>query len=196
MRAYLAAAGAAAIASLACGCVSVPANTAGSEGGSGSHSASPASTTRPALTGFGATLAQWNRAHTVDPSVPVKNSAYLPRLPGPDGTDTWAACHSRRRARHQLHAQRPAKLAPDGGGAGTAGVARRCTGTVVAHLRHLLTRPVRFRHPGGRPRGRPGQRGVRQCRDGQCQPDHRGTVQYVGRTVCRAGSTMLNSHQR
>jgi hypothetical protein len=44
----------------------------------------------PALTGFGATLAQWNAAHKLDLSVPARN-AYLPRVTGPDAddSDTW-----------------------------------------------------------------------------------------------------------
>ncbi len=37
------------------------------------------------LTGFGATLAQWKAAHTLDVSVRARN-AYLPHL---DGEDTW-----------------------------------------------------------------------------------------------------------
>lgn len=61
-----------------------------------SSSAAPSSaaavattTSGPALTGFGATLAQWKAAHTLDGSVPTRN-AYLPRLVGDaDGTDTW-----------------------------------------------------------------------------------------------------------
>jgi hypothetical protein len=48
-----------------------------------------ATTSGPALTGFGATLAQWKAAHTLDVSVPARN-AYLPRVIGdPDGSDTW-----------------------------------------------------------------------------------------------------------
>jgi hypothetical protein len=39
----------------------------------------------PALTGFGATLAQWKAAHRLDLTVPARN-AYLPHL---DGEDTW-----------------------------------------------------------------------------------------------------------
>jgi hypothetical protein len=46
-------------------------------------------TAGPALTGFGATLAQWKAAHTLDVSVPARN-AYLPRVVGDaDGSDTW-----------------------------------------------------------------------------------------------------------
>jgi RES domain-containing protein len=41
---------------------------------------------RPALTGFGATLAQWNHAHKMDPTVHPTSSGYLPMI---DGTDTW-----------------------------------------------------------------------------------------------------------
>ena len=48
-----------------------------------------AATAGPALTGFGATLAQWKAAHQLDMSVPARD-AYLPRVPGdPDGSDTW-----------------------------------------------------------------------------------------------------------
>jgi hypothetical protein len=84
LRADRAAVGAATVAMLAAGCMS----TAGS-GGSHGHSASPAAATSgPALTGFGATVAQWKGAHKLDATVPAEN-AYLPRLPGPDGTDTW-----------------------------------------------------------------------------------------------------------
>jgi len=64
MRACLAAT--AAIALLACGCASSAGNAAGS-GGSGAHSAPPAAATVPPLTGFGATLAQWNTGHKDDP---------------------------------------------------------------------------------------------------------------------------------
>jgi len=54
-----------------------------------SPAAVAATTPGPALTGFGATLAQWNAAHTLDASVPAGN-AYLPRVVGDtDGTDTW-----------------------------------------------------------------------------------------------------------
>ena len=48
----------------------------------------PATTAGPVLTGFGATLARWKAAHTLDASVPARN-AYLPRLAGSDGEDTW-----------------------------------------------------------------------------------------------------------
>jgi hypothetical protein len=41
----------------------------------------------PALTGFGATLAQWKAAHRLDVSVPARN-AYLPHVDG-SGEDTW-----------------------------------------------------------------------------------------------------------
>ena len=41
----------------------------------------------PALTGFGATLAQWQAAHKLDRSVPARN-AYLPHTDG-NGEDTW-----------------------------------------------------------------------------------------------------------
>lgn len=48
-----------------------------------------ATTSGPALTGFGVTLAQWKAAHTLDVSVPARN-AYLPRVVGDaDGSDTW-----------------------------------------------------------------------------------------------------------
>jgi hypothetical protein len=48
-----------------------------------------ATTSRPALTGFGATLTRWKAAHTLDMSVPARN-AYLPRVAGDaDGSDTW-----------------------------------------------------------------------------------------------------------
>jgi hypothetical protein len=47
----------------------------------------PATTSGPALTGFGATAAQWKAAHTPDKSVPVRD-AYLPHIGG-DGQDTW-----------------------------------------------------------------------------------------------------------
>ena len=56
---------------------------------SGSATAPATATTAaapgPALTGLGATLAQWKAAHRLDVSVPARN-AYLPRL---DGEDTW-----------------------------------------------------------------------------------------------------------
>jgi hypothetical protein len=56
---------------------------------SSSPAAAAAATARPALTGFGATLAQWKTAHTLDVKVPARN-AYLPRVAGDtDGTDTW-----------------------------------------------------------------------------------------------------------
>ncbi len=42
----------------------------------------------PALEGFGATLAQWKAAHTLDLSVPERNT-YLPRVAGSGGEDTW-----------------------------------------------------------------------------------------------------------
>lgn len=57
--------------------------------GSAYHASTDKLRAGPTLTGFGATLAQWNRAHKVDASVPVKNSAYLPHLPSHDGEDTW-----------------------------------------------------------------------------------------------------------
>ena len=47
--------------------------------------AAVATTPGPAVTGFGATLAQWKAAHRLDVSVPAR-SAYLPHL---DGEDTW-----------------------------------------------------------------------------------------------------------
>lgn len=47
--------------------------------------AAVATTPGPAVTGFGATLAQWKAAHRLDVSVPARN-AYLPHL---DGEDTW-----------------------------------------------------------------------------------------------------------
>jgi hypothetical protein len=47
--------------------------------------AAAATTPGPALTGFGATLAQWKATHRLDVSVPARN-AYLPHL---DGEDTW-----------------------------------------------------------------------------------------------------------
>ncbi len=54
-----------------------------------SPAAVAATTSGPALTGFGATLAQWKAAHTLDTSVPARN-AYLPRVVGDaDGSDTW-----------------------------------------------------------------------------------------------------------
>ena len=40
------------------------------------------------MSGFGATLAQWNAAHTLDLSVPARN-AYLPQIPNSGGEDTW-----------------------------------------------------------------------------------------------------------
>lgn len=40
------------------------------------------------LRGFGATLAQWKAAHTLDPSVPARN-AYLPQVADSGGEDTW-----------------------------------------------------------------------------------------------------------
>jgi hypothetical protein len=46
----------------------------------------PAAAPGPALTGLGATVAQWNAAHTLDVSVPAGN-AYLPRVDGNE--DTW-----------------------------------------------------------------------------------------------------------
>ena len=56
---------------------------------SSSPAAAAATKSRPALTGFGATLAQWKAAHTLDMSVPARN-AYLPRVVGDaDGSDTW-----------------------------------------------------------------------------------------------------------
>lgn len=56
---------------------------------SSSPAAVAATTSGPALTGFGATLAEWNAAHTLDVSVPARN-AYLPRVTGDtDGSDTW-----------------------------------------------------------------------------------------------------------
>src|SRR5690242_4989624 len=46
-------------------------------------------TSGPALTGFGATLARWKAVHTLDVSEPARN-AYLPRVVGDaDDTDTW-----------------------------------------------------------------------------------------------------------
>jgi hypothetical protein len=45
-------------------------------------------TSGPTLTGFGATLAQWNDAHKLDVSVPARN-AYLPPVDGSGGEDTW-----------------------------------------------------------------------------------------------------------
>ena len=53
-----------------------------------SPAAVAATTSGPALTGFGATLAQWQAAHTLDLSVPARN-AYLPRVAGSGGEDTW-----------------------------------------------------------------------------------------------------------
>jgi len=54
-----------------------------------SPAAVAATTSGPVLTGFGATLAQWKAAHTLDTSVPARN-AYLPRVVGDaDGSDTW-----------------------------------------------------------------------------------------------------------
>ena len=53
-----------------------------------SPAAVAATTSGPALTGFGATLTQWQAAHTLDLSVPARN-AYLPRVPGSGGEDTW-----------------------------------------------------------------------------------------------------------
>ena len=47
-----------------------------------------ATTSGSALTGFGATLAQWKAAHALDLSVSARN-AYLPRVAGSDGEDTW-----------------------------------------------------------------------------------------------------------
>ena len=48
-----------------------------------------ATTSGPALTGFGATLVHWKAAHTLDLSVPARN-AYLPRvISDADGSDTW-----------------------------------------------------------------------------------------------------------
>jgi hypothetical protein len=44
-----------------------------------------ATTPGPALTGFGATLAQWRAGHRLDTADPARN-AYLPHL---DGEDTW-----------------------------------------------------------------------------------------------------------
>ena len=56
---------------------------------SSSPAAVAATTSGPVLTGFGATLAQWKAAHTLDVSVPARN-AYLPRVVGDaDGSDTW-----------------------------------------------------------------------------------------------------------
>ena len=45
-------------------------------------------TSGPTLTGFGATLAQWKNAHTLDLSVADRN-AYLPQVAGSGGEDTW-----------------------------------------------------------------------------------------------------------
>lgn len=45
-------------------------------------------TSGPTLRGFGATLVQWNAAHTLDLSVPARNS-YLPHVAGSGGEDTW-----------------------------------------------------------------------------------------------------------
>jgi hypothetical protein len=54
-----------------------------------SPAAVAAATARPALTGFGATLAQWNAVHNLDMSVPARN-AYVPRVAGDaGGSDTW-----------------------------------------------------------------------------------------------------------
>src|ERR1700722_7899668 len=54
-----------------------------------SPAAVTATTSGPALTGFGATLTQWKTAHTLDTSVSAHN-AYLPRVSGdPDRSDTW-----------------------------------------------------------------------------------------------------------
>jgi hypothetical protein len=53
-----------------------------------SPAAVAATTSGPTLTGFGATLAQWKTAHTLDLSVSARN-AYLPRVAGSDGEDTW-----------------------------------------------------------------------------------------------------------
>jgi hypothetical protein len=49
--------------------------------------AAAATKTGPSLTGFGATLAQWQAAHSLDRTVPARD-AYLPHI-GPDGQDTW-----------------------------------------------------------------------------------------------------------
>jgi hypothetical protein len=55
----------------------------------GCLSQGPACTTSgPTLRGFGATLAQWKAAHTLDLSVPARN-AYLPHVAGSGGEDTW-----------------------------------------------------------------------------------------------------------
>jgi hypothetical protein len=64
--------------------VSPPSNPATSP----SPVAVAATTSGPALTGFGATLAQWKAAHTLDLSVPARN-AYLPRVAGSGSEDTW-----------------------------------------------------------------------------------------------------------
>ena len=62
-----------------------------SQVGSSSPAAAAATTSAPTLTGFGATLAQWKAAHTLDMSVPARD-AYLPRVVGDaDGSDTWQA---------------------------------------------------------------------------------------------------------
>jgi hypothetical protein len=45
-------------------------------------------TSEPTLRGFGATLAQWKAAHTLDLSVPA-GDAYLPHVADSGGEDTW-----------------------------------------------------------------------------------------------------------
>ena len=65
------------------------ASTSSSPAVSPSSAAAAATTSGLALTGFGATLAQWNAAHKLDVSVPARN-AYLPHVAGDtDGSDTW-----------------------------------------------------------------------------------------------------------
>jgi hypothetical protein len=60
-----------------------------SSAASHSPAAVAATTSEPALTGFGATLALWKATHKLDLSVPARN-AYLPRVVGDaDGSDTW-----------------------------------------------------------------------------------------------------------
>ena len=62
-----------------------PRNTASHNAPTLATTTPTAATPGPALTGFGATLAQWKAAHRLDVSVPAR-SAYLPHL---DGEDTW-----------------------------------------------------------------------------------------------------------
>lgn len=71
---------------------------AGAMAGNGtSHtpSASPPATggshtSRPVLTGFGATRATWNAHHTADPNPKlIQGCCYLPHVDNPDYSDTW-----------------------------------------------------------------------------------------------------------